>query len=81
MRWKLARPVLHWCRQAHNKETFMYRRTLIALAALASTLNRSCGSGCGNATAMLTVSITNFCWGVSLWGAPGAAFFEPVVAG
>src|SRR5437867_9284025 len=37
MRWKLARPVLHWCRQAHNKETFMYRRTLIALAALAST--------------------------------------------
>jgi aspartokinase len=55
----------------------------ITSAALVSTRNRSCGSDAGSATAILTVSTTNFCSRVSLLtlAAPGcglAEFFTPL---
>src|SRR5437016_3373152 len=50
-------------------------------AALANTLSRSCGSGCGRAMAILTVSITNLCCGVSFRGAPGRFFLGLAAAG
>ena len=43
-------------------------------AALDSTRSRSCGSGWGSATAILTVSTTNFCWAVSFTGGACCSF-------